>query len=242
MPDGWRMAGPGSFEVVDGALESRGGMGLLWYSARAFADFVLDLDWQVARVEDNSGVFVRFPDVGDDPWVAVNEGYEIQIHDTAPEPIHQTGGVYSFAAPSTVASNPPGSWNHFRIECVGQVYVVVAERRGGDALHRRSRDRGLRRVAEPRPAVTRPFPERHRHDRSLIRSAPDGTVPVMTETDSSEATGEFWRHALGLHRPDRTLGLATHARSRHPRQRAGGAHHRGRPSRSGAAVRRGRRS
>jgi len=125
MPDGWRMAGPGSFEVVDGALESRGGMGLLWYSARAFANFVLDLDWQVARVEDNSGVFVRSPEVGDDPWVAVNEGYEIQIHDTAPEPIHQTGGVYSFAAPSTVASHPPGSWNHFRIECVGQVYVVV---------------------------------------------------------------------------------------------------------------------
>ena len=62
MPQGWRMAGPGSFEVVDGALESAGGMGLLWYSARAFADFVLDLDWQVARVEDNSGVFVRFPD------------------------------------------------------------------------------------------------------------------------------------------------------------------------------------
>jgi Domain of Unknown Function (DUF1080) len=123
--DGWRMAGPGSFELVDAVLETRGGMGLLWYSAQAFTDFVLDIDWQVARVEDNSGVFVRFPDAGDDPWVAVSEGYEIQIHDTAPEPIHQTGGIYSFAAPSMVASNPPGSWNHCSIECVGQQYVVV---------------------------------------------------------------------------------------------------------------------
>ncbi len=123
--DGWQMAGPGSFELVDGVLETRGGMGLLWYSAWAFADFVLDIDWQVARAEDNSGVFVRFPDPAGDPWVAVNEGYEIQIHDTAPEPIHRTGGIYSFAAPSMVASNPPGSWNHYSIACVDQQYAVV---------------------------------------------------------------------------------------------------------------------
>jgi hypothetical protein len=55
---GWRMAGPGSFELVDEVLESRGGMGLLWYAAQAFTDFVLDIDWQVVRLEDNSGVFV----------------------------------------------------------------------------------------------------------------------------------------------------------------------------------------
>jgi hypothetical protein len=123
--DGWRMAGPGGFDLVDGVLESRDGMGLLWYAARPFADFVLDVDWQARRTEDNSGVFVRFSDPGGDPWVAVHEGYEIQIHDTAPEPIHQTGGIYSFAAPSHVASNPAGSWNHYAIECVGQRYTIV---------------------------------------------------------------------------------------------------------------------
>ena len=123
--EGWRMAGPGSFELVDGVLESRGGMGLLWYAVRAFRDFVLDVHWQVTRREDNSGVFVRFPDPGDDPLTAVHGGYEIQIHDTAPEPIHQTGGVYSFEAPSMIASNPPGSWNHFAIACVGHEYAVT---------------------------------------------------------------------------------------------------------------------
>jgi Domain of Unknown Function (DUF1080) len=122
---GWRMAGPGSFELVDGRLESRGGMGLLWYSVCAFRDFVLDVDWQVVHAQDNSGVFVRFPDPGDDPWVAVHEGYEIQIHDTAGEKVHRTGGIYSFAAPSMVASNAPGAWNHFGIECAGQEYAVV---------------------------------------------------------------------------------------------------------------------
>jgi hypothetical protein len=136
--DGWAMAGPGGFELVDGTLETRGGMGLLWYRARSFGDFTLDVHWQVQRVEDNSGVFVRFPDPGDDPWVAVHEGYEIQIHDTAPEPIHQTGGLYSFAAPTFVASNPPRAWNHFRIRCVGQQYevalngAVVTSLSGGD--------------------------------------------------------------------------------------------------------------
>src|SRR5262245_19378180 len=123
--DGWVMAGPGEFALVDGALESRGGMGLLWYGARSFGDFTLDVHWQVQRAEDNSGVFVRFPDPGDDPWVAVHEGYEIQIHDAASEPIHQTGGIYAFAAPRVVATNPPGTWNHYAIECVGQAYTVV---------------------------------------------------------------------------------------------------------------------
>jgi hypothetical protein len=123
--DGWVMAGPGGFELADGALESRGGMGLLWYGARSFGDFTLDVHWQVQRVEDNSGVFVRFPDPGDDPWIAVHEGYEIQIHDTAPEPIHQTGGLYSFAAPAFVASNPPRAWNHLWIRCAGQQYEVA---------------------------------------------------------------------------------------------------------------------
>ena len=117
------MAGPGGFEVVDGALESRGGMGLC--GTRLGLRRLRARHRLAGRAGRGQLGRVRaFPDVGDDPWVAVNEGYEIQIHDTAPEPIHQTGGVYSFAAlDGRVESS--GFWNHFRIECVGQVYVVV---------------------------------------------------------------------------------------------------------------------
>ena len=71
---GWRMAGEGRFVVGDGALETEGGMGLLWYTRRQFRDFILRVDWRVTQPDDNSGVFVRFPDPGDDPWVAVNQG------------------------------------------------------------------------------------------------------------------------------------------------------------------------
>jgi hypothetical protein len=46
------MAGAGGFEVVDGVLESCGGMGLLWWGERAFRDFTLDVHWQVTTVDD----------------------------------------------------------------------------------------------------------------------------------------------------------------------------------------------
>src|SRR5947208_6302340 len=58
--DGWRMAGPGGFRrFSDGTIESYGGPGLLWYADEAFEDFLLLLEWRIARIEDNSGAFIR---------------------------------------------------------------------------------------------------------------------------------------------------------------------------------------
>jgi hypothetical protein len=126
--DGWQQAGPGGFTVVDGALQSFGGMGLLWYTEKQFGDFILKVDWKVLHFSDNSGVFVRFPDPGDDPWSAVDNGYEVQIDDVgAPNgaPIDKTGAIFSFAAPTKVASNPVGEWNFYEIHAVGQRYTVI---------------------------------------------------------------------------------------------------------------------
>ena len=58
-----------------------GGLGLFWYAARQFDDFSLKLSWKLTGETNNSGVFARFPDPGNDPFVAVNQGYEIQIYD-----------------------------------------------------------------------------------------------------------------------------------------------------------------
>ena len=121
--EGWRMAGPGEFVLEDGALKATGGMGLLWYADREFEDFALQLEFMVEAPDDNSGVFVRFPDPGDDPWVAVNEGYEIQICDTAPEK-HDTGSIYSFQGSTAKPTMPAGEWNVYRITVVGQSYQV----------------------------------------------------------------------------------------------------------------------
>ncbi|MFD7880397.1 ThuA domain-containing protein, partial [Streptomyces sp. NPDC059766] len=110
--DGWRQAGPGGFtRSDDGTLTSDGGLGLLWYTPRSFGSYSLKLDWKAAG-DDNSGVFVGFPP-SDDPWSAVDNGYEIQI-DATDVPEKTTGSVYGFRSADVKkrdrALTPPGEW------------------------------------------------------------------------------------------------------------------------------------
>ncbi|MBO8187074.1 ThuA domain-containing protein [Streptomyces spirodelae] len=124
--EGWKQAGPGSFEESpDGTLTTRGGMGLLWYAAREFtSSYSLKLDWKMASADgdDNSGVFVGFP-ASDDPWSAVEKGYEIQIDATDADE-KTTGAVYGFQsadlAARDAALNPPGEWNTYEIRVEGE--------------------------------------------------------------------------------------------------------------------------
>ena len=121
--DGWRQAGPGSFSLEDDStMLSHGGMGLLYYDQASFRDFVLELDWKVDTHTTNSGVFLRFPET-DDPWVAVNEGYEVQI-DNSRDPDHVTGSIFALSAPFRVTARPAGQWNSYRIEVTGQRYQI----------------------------------------------------------------------------------------------------------------------
>ena len=145
--DGWAHTGPGYFELVseEKAMVSRGGMGMLYYCDRKFKDFELTLEWKVSKPEDNSGVFVRFPnlpkkDRGADaegnnlngPWAAVNEGYEIQICDVDP-PDRRTGALYSFFPSTDVPTKEVGEWNEMKIFAVGQHYgVLVNGKQVGD--------------------------------------------------------------------------------------------------------------
>ena len=111
--EGWRMTGKGDFIVEDGALVTRGGMGLLYYEKQKFRDFVLEVEWKVAHQCNNSGIFVRFPEKTDDPWYAVNNGYEIQIDDEgAPDGnmVHKTGAIYGMQSPPRIASVVIRTW------------------------------------------------------------------------------------------------------------------------------------
>ncbi|MGW3493726.1 ThuA domain-containing protein [Streptomyces sp. NPDC001020] len=118
---GWRQAGPGSFTLEDGTLTSSGGMGLLWYADQSFGSYSLKMDWKMAG-DDNSGVFVGFPP-SDDPWSAVDNGYEIQI-DATDVPEKTTGAVYGFQSADLGerdrALNPPGEWNTYEIRVEGE--------------------------------------------------------------------------------------------------------------------------
>ncbi|MFF5636992.1 ThuA domain-containing protein [Streptomyces sp. NPDC012825] len=119
---GWKQAGPGGFTLADGTLTSQGGLGMLWYSAKEFTgDYSLKLDWKAAG-DDNSGVFLGFP-ASDDPWSAVNNGYEIQI-DATDAADRTTGAVYGFksadVAARDAALNPPGEWNTYELRVTGE--------------------------------------------------------------------------------------------------------------------------
>ncbi|MEU0075815.1 ThuA domain-containing protein [Streptomyces sp. NPDC006332] len=122
---GWHQAGPGSFTLgADGTLTSSGGMGMLWYADRSFRAYSLKLDWRMSGEsgDDNSGVFVGFPP-SDDPWSAVDNGYEIQI-DATDVPEKTTGSVYGFQSADLGrrdrALNPPGEWNTYEIRVEGE--------------------------------------------------------------------------------------------------------------------------
>ncbi len=119
----WKQCGPGGFEVKDGIATASGGMGLWWYSGRPFKNFVLRGDFQQSGTIADSGVFLRFPDPDNDPWVAVKRGHEMEIGDPDPkDPTWRTGSFYPFAASRKANTREPGTWNTFEITCVGHNY------------------------------------------------------------------------------------------------------------------------
>lgn len=121
---GWNHYGPGYFELdpQTGVLKSHGGMGLLWYSAKQYGDFILELEFMCADETTNSGVFLRVPAVPtSDEYIY--HSFEIQIND-AGEGIHQTGAVYDAEAPAEAASRPVGEWNRLKVAFIGNRITV----------------------------------------------------------------------------------------------------------------------
>jgi choline dehydrogenase-like flavoprotein len=141
----WRMSkiknqpgrdNPGTFLVVDGTLESVPGtdLGLFWCIEPTPPNFILKLEFLRWRDDDNSGVFLRFPDPNskgydNTAYVAINFGFEVQIDEVGQgnppgQGIHKTAALYSFAAPQNPNVRPPGEWNEFVIQAQGQKYTV----------------------------------------------------------------------------------------------------------------------
>jgi hypothetical protein len=119
----WQTVGPGAFALIDGQIvaQTGGDLGLLYYAPRTFGDFVLRLQFRLDRLDDNSGIFVRFRDprravpdrnnpsisypYDNQAWVAVDTGFEVQIDELArgdaskgiPDGLdkHRTGAIYN---------------------------------------------------------------------------------------------------------------------------------------------------
>jgi hypothetical protein len=123
--DGWAQCGPGRFTVDNGIATARGGMGLWWHTNRTFTNFVLRGEFVQEQDIADSGVFVRFPNPGNDPWNAVKQGHEFEIGDPNPEkPAWRTGSIYPFKASTTANAKPPGQWNQFEMVCLNHNYSV----------------------------------------------------------------------------------------------------------------------
>ncbi len=121
----WRQCGPGHFSVTNGVATGHGGMGLWWFSGRTYTNFVLRGEFLQAQPLADSGVFVRFPNPGNDPWIAVKQGHELEIGDPEPaDPTWRTGSIYPFAASVTANTRPFGEWNQFELTCIAHRYTV----------------------------------------------------------------------------------------------------------------------
>ncbi len=133
----WRMAGNGSFSLEGNALVAQpgDGLGLYWCTIPTPPDFVLTLEWKRAADDDNSGIFLRFPDPNgkgydNTAWVGVNFGFEVQIDehgqpDGAPE--HTTGAIYTERGqtPPRKLAKAVGEWNTYEIRVEGTSYTVA---------------------------------------------------------------------------------------------------------------------
>lgn len=120
----WRMAGRGTFHVIDGALQSVPSfdLGLLWSTTPMPQNYRLELEFFTRTFQTNSGVFVRFRNPESTGYYnpawsavfipgmsAVPSGFEIQIDNTgAPDglPKHRTGAVYAVNYPGDPNPDP----------------------------------------------------------------------------------------------------------------------------------------
>ncbi|MEU6018639.1 family 16 glycoside hydrolase [Streptomyces sp. NPDC047515] len=135
----WQQVGGGRFGLnADGTITSSttvDGMGMLWFPGRQYGDFSLKLQWRddaPGAGNANSGVFVRFPNVHNNPeesrpeWVAIKYGHEVQILDRPDGDMYKTGSIYGFDRIGLAGAGvtPKGTWNDYEIRVVDQHYSV----------------------------------------------------------------------------------------------------------------------
>lgn len=153
VPSAWKMStiknqprrdDPGRFHVIDAGLESVPGSDLgLFYTPVPFTDFILQLEWLTWRTDDNSGIFVRFPnpasvDYDNTAFVAVDFGFEVQIDALgrgSPPPgqsvdpkFRTTGALYNIPGQTLVdanVANGPGVWNSYEIRVKANRFTVL---------------------------------------------------------------------------------------------------------------------
>jgi len=117
------------------AIESEPGQtwGVYWCNQPLPTNFILRIEWLRHEANDNSGVFIRFPNPStqheSNTGLVAARGFEIQIDERgSPDgaPCHRTGAIYGQLGQhfSLQPARPIGQWNVYEIEAKAQHYRV----------------------------------------------------------------------------------------------------------------------
>lgn len=156
---GWEHVGPGEFTVENGALKSKGGMGLLYWKGGKIGNSVIKVVFRTGGKNDNSGVYIRIPLEPVEPWMPCYYGYEVQIDAEperwGPDDHYYTGSIYSRTYPlARPAVKFAPEWNVLEITLDGPRTVVflngvkVTDYKEGDPIKRLDHDKVRH---DPRP-------------------------------------------------------------------------------------------
>ena len=126
---GWKHVGPGEMTVENGLLQTRGGMGLLYWTGGRLGHCVIRVVFRMRDRNDNSGIYIRIPIEPREPWMPVHYGYEVQI-DNEPETSneddhHVTGALYSLSKALARPGRPGPDWNTLEITLDGPKTIVM---------------------------------------------------------------------------------------------------------------------
>ncbi len=152
--DGWKMVGPGEFRLERGELVTYGGMGMLCYTREMLGDCRILVVFKPTTGHDNSGVFIRIPEVPTDPWFAVNRGYEVQIENSG-DAWHRTGTLYSMSEAKRTVHARVNEWNIMVITLEGKRTrvelndVLITDFNEGDAVPAKTKDYEPERGSRP---------------------------------------------------------------------------------------------
>jgi type 1 glutamine amidotransferase len=144
--DAWKaVEQPQMLLLPDGTLGNQRGKGLLYYAARPFGDFTLELEFLPETPAAAAGVFLRLPSAPASLDSAERSAYEVKLgEDPKPlafrEPTHYTRSMFITGAinlagadsvhhrdqmsPTHPVSRAPGEWNTLRVDAIGQRYTV----------------------------------------------------------------------------------------------------------------------
>ncbi len=116
--DGWSIRGDNhrAYAAQDGNLAITGqGNGGWMFTERAFANFVLRLEYKLDAAGGNSGIALRAAADGE-PSIT---GVEIQVVAPIAPSVESSGAIFGAVPPQAQADKPAGEWNAMEIVCDG---------------------------------------------------------------------------------------------------------------------------